>query len=134
MSIRSLVPASLMVSIFSIATFAQDKAAAQSTGAGFASILPMMILMFVIIYFLMIRPEQKKQKDKLNMLKNLKKGDKIITTGGILGTVGNVKENTIMVKIAENTVIEVSKSAISVLASETDKTAEKKESEKADKK
>ena len=76
-----------------------------------------MVVLFAIMYFLMIRPQQKKQKDQQNMLKNIKKGDKIVTIGGIIGTVGVSKEgeDTIMVKIAENTVVELRKSAVATV-------------------
>jgi preprotein translocase subunit YajC len=60
----------------------------------------------------MIRPEQKKQKERQAMLLGIKKGDRVLTAAGILGTVGAIKENTMMVKIAENTVVEFTKSAV----------------------
>ena len=85
---------------------------AQSSGGSIASLLPMMLIMFAVVYFLMIRPEQKKQKDRQALLSAMKKGDRVITSSGILGTVGNVKDTTVMVKIAENTVVEFTKSAV----------------------
>ncbi|MCL2688883.1 MAG: preprotein translocase subunit YajC [Chitinispirillia bacterium] len=79
-----------------------------------------MIAMFVIIYFLMIRPEQRKQKGRQKMLSALKKGDKILTIGGIVAVITNVKDNTYMVKTGEGTVLEVTKSAVSsVLGNDT---------------
>ena len=79
---------------------------------GLGSLLPMMLIMFAVVYFLMIRPEQKKQKERQAMLSAVKKGDRVLTTSGILGTVGTVKDSTMMVKIAENTVVEFTKSAV----------------------
>ncbi len=93
--------------------FAQQTTQPPTPSAGLASLLPMMLVMFLVIFFLIIRPEQKKQKQRLAMLNALKKGDRVITVAGILGTVGNVKENTVMVKIAENTVVEFTKNSIS---------------------
>jgi preprotein translocase subunit YajC len=91
----------------------------------------MMVVMFAIIYFLMIRPEQKKQKSRQQMINNVKKGDKIVTIGGIYGTVGNVKDGVIMIKIAENTVVELRKGAISEVIADEKSVAEKeKEKEK----
>lgn len=93
--------------------FAQEGAKApQSPMAGMGSLLPMMLIMFAVVYFLMIRPEQKRQKERNTMLQAIKKGDRVMTSAGILGTVGNVKENSIMVKIAENTVVEFTKAAV----------------------
>jgi len=82
---------------------------------GMGSMLPMLLAMFAIIYFFMIRPEQKKTKERQKLISNLKRGDKILTAAGIIGTVGNVKDTTVMVKIAENTVVEFSKSAITTV-------------------
>jgi preprotein translocase subunit YajC len=76
---------------------------------------PMFMMMGVMIfalYFLMIRPEQKKQKERQAMLQAIKKGDRVMTSAGMVGTVHSIKENTIMVKIADNTVVEFTKSAV----------------------
>ncbi len=69
-------------------------------------------LVFVIFYFLIIRPQNKKQKDMQKMIAGVKKGDKIVTIGGIHGVVAAVKETTVMVKVDDGTRIEFSKSAI----------------------
>jgi preprotein translocase YajC subunit len=81
----------------------------------------MMLFIVIIVWFLMIRPEQKKQKERQKMLQNLKKGDKVMTAAGIYGIVGNVKDTSVMVKIADNnTVVEFSKNAItSVVVSDS---------------
>jgi preprotein translocase subunit YajC len=70
-------------------------------------------LIIVIFYFLIIRPQRKKQKDTQSMLSTLRKGDKIATAGGIRGVVTAVKENTVTVKVDDNTKIEFNKSAVS---------------------
>ena len=115
-------------SIFTVV--AQGTGKQPSPGAAFTtSILPMMLVMFVIIYFLMIRPEQKKQKDRQNLLAGIKKGDKVLTIGGIYGIVGNVKESTVMLKIGDNMVIEVTKAAVSSVISRSGDGAEKPEKE-----
>lgn len=92
--------------------FAQEASKGQSSGGGLGSLLPMMLIMFAVVYFLMIRPEQKKQKLRQAMLGAMKKGDRVLTSAGILGTVGNVKDTTVMVKIAENTIVEFTKSGV----------------------
>jgi preprotein translocase subunit YajC len=74
-----------------------------------------MAAMFAIIYFFMIRPEQKKQKERQKMLSALKKGDKVLTIGGIVGVITLVKDSTYIVKSGEGAVFEVTKSAISSL-------------------
>ena len=73
------------------------------------------ILIFVIFYFLLIRPQTKKAKEHKNMLDNLKKGDKVTTQGGIFGVVDSLDTATVTLKIAENVKIKVSRSAIAAL-------------------
>lgn len=79
--------------------------------AFFLQILPL-ILIFVIFYFLLIRPQQKKQKHHREMLESLKKGDKVITTGGIYGTIEYLSQSTVTLKVADNVKIKVSRNAI----------------------
>ena len=67
----------------------------------------------VIFYFLIIRPQSKKQKEHDVLVKSVKTGDKVVTNGGIHGLVSNVKDTTVIVKIAENVKIELDKAAIS---------------------
>ena len=71
------------------------------------------VLIFVIFYFLLIRPQQKKQREHQKMLESIRKGDQVVTSGGIYGTVVGVKENIVVLKIADNVKIEVAKSAVS---------------------
>lgn len=70
------------------------------------------VFMIVFMYFLMIRPQQKKQKDHAAMLSKLDKNDEVVTSGGIHGTVVSVGESTLMVRVADNVKIEVEKSSI----------------------
>ena len=65
-----------------------------------------------MFYFLLIRPQQKQRKEQENLLKNVKTGDKILMNSGIFGIVTNVKDKTLMVKIADNVKVEVLKSAV----------------------
>ena len=75
-----------------------------------------LILMFVIFYFLLIRPQQKKQKEHALMLTNLKKGDRVVTSGGIIGNVIGVDEHQVVLKVGEDGVkLEFERSAISHL-------------------
>ena len=70
------------------------------------------VLMIVMFYFLLIRPQMKARKDQDRLMSNLKSGDEIVTTAGILGTVTNVKEKTVTVRIADSVKVEMLKSAI----------------------
>ena len=72
-----------------------------------------MILIIVIFYFFLIRPQNKKQKETEKMLNALKKGDKVITIGGIHGVISSVKEKTVIIKVDENTKLEFNRSAVS---------------------
>ncbi|MBN2170317.1 MAG: preprotein translocase subunit YajC [Candidatus Krumholzibacteriota bacterium] len=66
-----------------------------------------LIAMFAIFYFLIIRPQQKRSKEHKSMLESLSKGDKVVTTGGILGTIIGVRDHVVTLRIEENTKIEV---------------------------
>jgi preprotein translocase subunit YajC len=119
----------LSVILMAAPVLSQDKGVAPPT-ASFGGIIPMMLIMFAIIYFLMIRPEQKKSKDRKTMMEGLKKGDKIITIGGVMGTVHSVKDASVVVRVADNTNIEFTKAAIAnILKDEknSDKTAKTEE-------
>ncbi|MDR1399101.1 MAG: preprotein translocase subunit YajC [Treponema sp.] len=112
-------------------------AAASGGGAGalVSSLIPF-VLIIGIFYFLIIRPQNKKQKDTQKMLAALKKGDRITTIGGIHGTIQSVKENTVIVRVDENAKMEFSRSAISsvdvVAKEEKAEKLEGKKEEKAD--
>jgi preprotein translocase subunit YajC len=88
---------------------------------GFASLLPI-LLMIVVFYFLLIRPQQKRQRTWQDMLGNLKPGDRITTSGGIRGTILAIKDDTIQLRIPpDNLRIEVVKSAIASVTQEETK-------------
>ena len=89
--------------------------AASGQGGGFTAFIPL-ILMFVIFYFLLIRPQQKKAKEHREMIANVKKGDKIITSGGIYGIITGMDDNTITVEIAEKVRIKLNRANIAGLA------------------
>jgi preprotein translocase subunit YajC len=120
----------LLVTLSSIAAFAQEAAPEQQPSA-IGSFLPL-ILLFVVMWLFFIRPKNKEMKKMEEMRKALKKGDKVITTAGIIGTVTNIDETatTISVRTGSTTIIDFDKSAIlRVLNAETAtaaKTEEKK--------
>jgi preprotein translocase subunit YajC len=87
-------------------------------GGGFLTALLPFILVFVIFYFLLIMPQRRKQKKHQEMVEQLKPGDKIITSGGIHGTVMGVQQDKIELRIASNTKIDISKNAVAVILSQ----------------
>ncbi|SNB61507.1 protein translocase subunit yajC [Arboricoccus pini] len=92
---------------------AYAQAAAAPGGDMFVSILPL-VLIFVVFYFLLIRPQQAKAKQQRQLIDNLKKGDQVLTSGGIIGKVTRVEdEKTIMVEIAQGVVVKVARATIS---------------------
>ena len=78
----------------------------QGVGALISSFLPL-ILIFVIFYFLLIRPQSKKAKEHKQMLENLKKGDKVMTSGGIFGVIEDIDEKTMVLKVGIGTDVKV---------------------------
>lgn len=110
--------------------------APSASGALLQTFFPL-ILIIVVFYFFLIRPQNKKQKETERMLNALKKGDKVITIGGIHGVVSSVKDKTIIVKVDDNTKIEFNRSAISSVDlsdEEKAKLAEEEAAKKAAKK
>jgi len=94
--------------------YAQAAAGAGEPGGSLMSLLPI-ILMFVVLWFLMIRPQQKKAKEHQAMLDALGKGDEVVTGGGIAGRVTKIGENYVTVDIAEGVEVQVQKPAIALV-------------------
>jgi preprotein translocase subunit YajC len=86
----------------------------KQSGNTVVSIL-MILVIFAIFYFLLVRPQMKRQKDHQAMVNSLKKGDKIVTSGGIHGTIVGIKDDVAVIKIAEDVKIEVSKSCVAAV-------------------
>ena len=86
-------------------------------GGGLVSTLIMFGAIFLIFYFMIIRPQQKRAKEKEKMLSNLEKGDKVVTNGGIHGVIAGLEEKTALLMISENTKIKVDRSAITTVLS-----------------
>ena len=83
-------------------------------GGGFSPIL-IMVAFIALMYFMMIRPQQKRQKEHANLVANLKVGDEVLTTGGILGVITGISEHYAIVKVADNTEIKIQKQSISAV-------------------
>ena len=86
--------------------------AAPAAQGGGLSMLIMLILIFVVMWFFMIRPQRKQQKELQNFRDSLKKGDKVVTIGGIFGTVCEIKEDSVLIEVDNNVKIRVSKQAL----------------------
>ena len=92
-------------------TLLQAAQAAPQQGSGW-SMWIMLALIFVVMWFFMIRPQRKQQKELQNFRDSLKKGDKVVTIGGIYGTVCEIKENNVLIEVDSNVKIRVSKQAL----------------------
>jgi len=125
-----------MNQLFSGLVLLQAPAAAGNPTGQMVSTIVTFGLVFVIFYFLIIRPQNKKQKEAQKMIAAMKKGDKVVTAGGIHATVASVKESTVILRVDDNTKIEFSKSAVTAVTAKgeeeapaeapADKTEEKK--------
>ena len=91
------------------------EAGAQTPGGIFSRPEVMLVLMVVMFYFLLIRPQQRQRKELEKRISALQKGDEVITTAGIHGIVHNVKESTVVLKVAEGTMIEFDKPAVATV-------------------
>jgi len=81
-------------------------------GGGIGSFFVPLIFIFIIMYFVMIRPQKKRQEQQKQLIASLKTGDRVVTNAGIHGLISNVKETTVLVKVADNVKIEIDKAAI----------------------
>ncbi|MFZ1322878.1 MAG: preprotein translocase subunit YajC [Ignavibacteria bacterium] len=90
-----------------------------------SSIVPFLLIIF-IFYFLILRPQQKRQKERAKLLESIKKGDKIITAGGMHGLVEGLDDKTLLVKITDNVKVKMERSAVTTIIGVTDLEPEKK--------
>jgi len=97
----------LTIFLTSFSVLAEDGFSAGSWGG-----LPFLLIMFVLMYFLLIRPQQKRAKDHKGMLNELKKGDEVVTNGGILGKVKSIDDGFANLQIAEGVIVKVQKQGI----------------------
>jgi preprotein translocase subunit YajC len=104
-----------------------------SAGSSLFSFLPL-VAIIAIFYFLILRPQNKKQKETQKMLSALKKGDRVVTIGGVHGVIQSVKESTVIVKVDENTKLEFNRSAISSVSSQAKEEKEDGENDKKEEK
>ncbi len=93
---------------------AQPAAPAPGPAGGIGFFVPF-IFIFVIMYFVLFRPQKKRQQEQQRLISSLKTGDHVVTNAGIHGLIANVKETTVMLKVADNVKLEMEKSAITTV-------------------
>ncbi len=104
--------------MFQLLAQAQPATPAPGPGGGFGYFVPF-IFIFIIMYFMLFRPQKKRQQEQQRLVSALKTGDKVVTNAGIHGLIANVKETTVMLKVADNVKIEVEKSAVTNVLKES---------------
>jgi len=113
------VPSPILSMLQTVLAQAQSAAPQQVPGGGIGSFFVPLVLIFIIMYFVMIRPQKKRQEQQQKLIASLKTGDRVVTNAGIHGLISNVKENTVLVKVADNVKIEMEKSAITNVLKES---------------
>jgi preprotein translocase subunit YajC len=98
-----------------------DAAGSPATPSPIAQFAPLLFI-GVIFYFLLIRPQQKQRKEQQKLIEALKTGDKVVTSAGIHGLIANVKEKTVLLKVADNVKIEIDKAAVATVLERSSET------------
>ena len=91
---------------------AEEAASAVSGGGGNYEIFIMIVIFFAIMYFMILRPQQKRQKDHQKLISSLSKGDEVVTSGGMLGKILKVGDNSIKVEVADGVAVKLQKGSI----------------------
>src|SRR6188508_2037390 len=97
--------------MFSFLLAQAPAASPASPGSGLISMLPFAFI-FVIMYYVMLRPQMRRQKEQARLISALKTGDRVVTSSGIHGLISNVKDTTVIVKVADNVKLEMDKTAV----------------------
>ncbi|MBJ9987917.1 preprotein translocase subunit YajC [Paenibacillus favisporus] len=106
-------------------TFELAAGAGGSGGGGLVGLILPLVLMFAIFYFLLIRPQQKKQKTRTSMLSSLKKGDKVVTIGGLHGTIMEITDDIVVLRVNDVTKLTFDRGSISHAVSSSSGESEK---------
>ncbi len=114
----------MILSVMSVAYAMAPSAGEGARGGGFSAFIPL-ILMFVIFYFLLIRPQQTKAKKHQQLLNDLKRDDMVVTTGGIHGKITGITDTIITIEIAPNVKIKVARNNVAGLSSANTKSEDK---------
>jgi preprotein translocase subunit YajC len=105
----------IMLALFLAQTSSAAPTNPASPGGGIGGLLVPFIFIFIMMYFIMIRPQARRQKEQQKLINLLKTGDNVITSSGIHGRITNVKDSTVMLKVDENVKIELDKAAIATV-------------------
>lgn len=116
---------SLIFAMLIMSSCAPPGSGGESSGSAIASFIPF-ILIFVLFYFLILRPQQKQNRQRQEMLKNVKRGDRVLSSGGIYGKVVNVNENDLTVEIAKGINVQMTRSGISSIVNQEKDSSNKK--------
>ena len=121
-----------MTSVFNLLPLllGQPQTSGASGSGGGGQLITMLVtfgLIIVVFYFLVIRPQNRKQKEAKRLLENIKRGDRVLTIGGLQGFVDSVKEDSVILKVDDNVKIKFSKSAVSQILERKDDSGETKE-------
>ena len=101
--------------LFSLIAQTTTAPAAPANTGLLGNLIVMIVAMFVMIYFLFIRPQQVQRKQLQQRMDSLQTGDRVVTSAGIHGLVHNIKDKTVILKIADNTMVEFDKSAVAIV-------------------
>ena len=101
-----------MLALFLAQTSSAAPANPASPGGSIGGLLVPFIFIFIMMYFVMIRPQARRQKEQQKLINTLKTGDRVVTSSGIHGLIANVKDSTVIVKVADNVKIEMDKAAV----------------------
>ena len=96
-------------------SYAQSAGAPVSASAAFMQTLPMLLIFIAVFYFLLIRPQSKKQKEQRELLNSVKVGDEVVTTAGIMARISKIKDDAVLLAISEQMTITMKKSAIAAI-------------------
>ena len=119
--------------MISIAYAMGQSGGGQGATSGFSAFIPL-ILMFVIFYFLLIRPQQKRSKEHREMVSNLKKGDRIVTSGGLYGRITGMDDTTLTVEISDKVRVKIARGNISTIIHSNSQAQTSKSSKSTEKK
>jgi len=108
------------MTVSTLAILAQAPAGGAAPGGLFGNPMVFMVLMFVMMYFLLIRPQRQRQKEQEKLINSVKVGDHVIMNGGEHGIITSAKDKTVMVKVADNVKIEYERSAIASVSKKSD--------------
>jgi preprotein translocase subunit YajC len=112
----------VLVLVGSCATTTGTQTTNQSSTTSTLYLVGFLVVIFALFYFVMIRPQRKRQKEQQNMISTLQKGDRVITAGGIYGVIDNIREDSVIIKVEGGTLLRVAKGSIMVLKDQVQQT------------